>query len=110
MASFQTLKKAEEEAFRLVEDARKERTRRMKAAKTEAKEEIERYRSQQMEKLHSLKASSEEKGSQLADMEKKTNEKIEALRCVKHIYVYIHLLRVYEILLFNKIHNIYVYA
>eukprot|EP00924_Labyrinthula_sp_SR-Ha-C_P008317 maker-scaffold_11-snap-gene-9.45-mRNA-1 protein AED:0.00 eAED:0.00 QI:85/1/1/1/1/1/3/535/115 len=53
--SFQVLKKAEDEAFAIVDAARKERARKMKMAKVEAEKEIEKYRAKQMEEVEVLR-------------------------------------------------------
>ena len=75
-AGMAELRRAEEEASRIVEDARKARAVRMKQAKADAASEIETFRQGHMKQLEKMRAERETSNTSSSDLEAKSAAEI----------------------------------
>eukprot|EP00512_Aurantiochytrium_limacinum_P001621 CAMPEP_0171489612 /NCGR_PEP_ID=MMETSP0958-20121227/2861_1 /TAXON_ID=87120 /ORGANISM="Aurantiochytrium limacinum, Strain ATCCMYA-1381" /LENGTH=140 /DNA_ID=CAMNT_0012022859 /DNA_START=122 /DNA_END=545 /DNA_ORIENTATION=+ len=80
MADMMKLKKAEDEATKQVEAARKQRAATLKQARADADAEIKAYRDSQMKKLTTLEKNQSDDNSLIQDLSKKMEEDISTLK------------------------------
>mmetsp|Transcript_20861 Transcript_20861/g.30933 ORF Transcript_20861/g.30933 Transcript_20861/m.30933 type:complete len:116 (+) Transcript_20861:132-479(+) len=80
MADVQRLKKAEEEATKQVDSARKDRAATLRKARAEAEAEISAYRKAQMQKLEDLQTKQSSNADTLSKLSEKAEADVETLK------------------------------